>query len=64
MNQFRPPKTSIRPYTPVNELKDVDYIKNQIAPNGGPLRIPNVQAVPKVNPIGFDKLKAMFAKGR
>lgn len=67
MNAFRPPKTSIRPYTPVNELKDVNYIKNEIKPNGGPLTIPqtpHVAIAPNTNPMAFNKLKAMFAKGR
>ena len=63
MNNFRPPKTSVRPYTPVNQLKDIDYAKNQIAPSGGPLTLPAPPPMaPKTNPMAFQKLKAMFAQ--
>lgn len=62
MNAFRPPKSSVRPYTPVNELKDVNYIKNEIKPSGGPLNVPAIsQQTPKMN-NPFSKLKAMFAQ--
>lgn len=62
-NMFRPPRPSIRPYTPVNELKNIDYAKNQLKPSGGPLTLPPTPSMPgSANPMAFNKLKAMFAQ--
>ena len=67
MNQFRPPKTTIRPYNPSAEQKEIGSIKNEIRPGNGPLNIPGAPATPRNNisqPNNFARLKAMFAKGK
>ena len=71
MSSFRPPKMGATPFNPIHEQRSMDMLKRSIAPMAGPLNIPQSSpvAAPSIhplqaNPIQFNKLRAMFAKGR
>ena len=71
MNSFKSP---IKPYNPISGFRETNLIKKEANPAiGGPLTMPKEQApAPVFQPLapaapmgaGFNRLKAMFARGR
>ena len=67
LQSFRPPKMGPNPFNPIHEERSIDLLKRTTAPLAGPLNIPKPQAIPAVqgmHPLDFNKLKAMFARGK
>lgn len=64
---FKPPKMGASPFNPIHEQRSIDLTKRTTNPMGGPLDIPHPQGMPPVqgmHPLDFNKLKAMFARGK
>lgn len=61
-------KTNIKPYNPVSQIREQNYMKRDTAPGAGPLTLPKEPQAPMpqpfTNPGAFSKLKSLFSRGR
>ena len=62
---FRPPKMGPNPFNPQHQIREMDSINKLATPHLPPMgpQAPHVSQQP-VNPMQFQRLRAMFAQGR